>query len=102
MIESKNSKSTLRATLRKNRASIPEKDKKRISEKLVTQFNQLPLENSKDIAVYLSIPEEISTFPLIKHLLMKGHKVYVPVLHPHLKHTMWFQKITTDTKNPSQ
>ena len=98
MSESQNSKSILRATLRKSRENISEANKKKFSEELVTQFNTLSLASPKNIALYLSIPEEISTYPLIEHLLIKGHKVYVPVLHPHLKRTMWFQECNADTK----
>jgi 5-formyltetrahydrofolate cyclo-ligase len=98
MSKSQNSKIVLRTMLRESRASISEKNKKKFSKKLVIQFNKLSLETPKYIALYLSTPEEISTYPLIEHLLMKGHKVYVPVLHPHLKRSMWFQEYNTDTK----
>ena len=92
------SKSTLRAALRERRASVSEENKKILSENLITQFNTLPLTSPKNIALYLSTPEEISTYPLIGYLLTKGHSVYTPILHPHLKRTMWFQKCNADTE----
>ncbi|MDA7742278.1 5-formyltetrahydrofolate cyclo-ligase [Francisellaceae bacterium] len=91
-------KNDLRIQLRKKRQALSSSDKKTFSKQILTHLPKLTLNTSQNIGIYLSTEDELSTAPLIEELLSKNIKLYVPVLHPILKRTLWFQEYTSTTE----
>ncbi len=47
-------------------------------------------QNSRRIALYLSVDGELDPSPLIRRALLYGKRVYLPVLRPALHNSLWF------------
>ncbi len=91
-------KNDLRIQLRKKRQALSSLNKKIFSEQILTHLSKLKLNTSQNVGIYLSTEDELSTAPLIDALLSKNIKLYVPILHPILKRTLWFQEYASSTQ----
>jgi 5-formyltetrahydrofolate cyclo-ligase len=92
-------RASLRKTMRQRRRALSSREQKSASHglfKLITQHKAFL--SSQRIALYLAADGEISTRQVIEHAWKMGKEVYLPVIHPIIKHRMWFVRYTPQSK----
>ena len=87
------SRNQLREAIREQRRSIEPLEAGRCAELLARQVcaGRFAASN-RHIAVYLAADGEIDPWPLIERLWQLGKKLYLPVLAPFSKDTLWFAR----------
>ena len=87
------SRNQLRQTIRRQRRAITMREAGRCAEQLAQRISAARITaNSRHIAAYLATDGEIDPLPLIKRLWQLGKKIYLPVLAPFAKNTLWFAR----------
>ncbi|KAL8577871.1 hypothetical protein ACOMHN_018676 [Nucella lapillus] len=72
-------KSTLRNEIKKRLALLTPEEKKRQSEIVVNKVLGSPwFQDSRRFSVFLSMPDEIDTLPLLKAMLANGKECFIP------------------------
>lgn len=91
-------KKPYRKTVKEKRDQLDKKVKKEYDEKLKNDFLALPeVQKAETIFAYLNFGSEISTMPLIKELLKKGKRVFIPWINQDKK----IMELT-ELKNPEK
>ena len=87
----------LRQTIRQQRRALTHKEASLCAEQLAHQASKHPLvRRSSRIAAYLSSDGEIDPQPLLQSLWSAGKQVYLPVLVPFSRQTLWFARFNPD------
>ena len=91
-------KQQLRQKIRCERKQLSKYQQKTLSEKIACNVKQQSLfKKSEKIAFYLCHQKEVDPHLLQQEALKLGKGIYLPALHPHLKNTLVFAKITSQT-----
>lgn len=73
-------KSALRAELRHRRSSVDQTRRQQAARSAAKRLLRLrPIRRAQSVAIYLSNHSELDTTPLLRGLLKRGQRVYVPV-----------------------
>ncbi|XP_076271627.1 5-formyltetrahydrofolate cyclo-ligase-like isoform X1 [Rhynchophorus ferrugineus] len=75
----KETKNALRVEIKRIIASLSKKEKRRQSSIVLEKLLKLPVfQNSRRIAVYLSLSDEIDTEPIVRNILENGRDCFIP------------------------
>jgi 5-formyltetrahydrofolate cyclo-ligase len=89
----------LRRSLRARRRAVPAKERRRAAQQLAHQVERAGLlRPGRRLGLYLPLPEEIDTQPLLARALRRGCKVYVPRVTDYRRHRMRFVLLTGHLK----
>ncbi|MGB5440176.1 MAG: 5-formyltetrahydrofolate cyclo-ligase [Gammaproteobacteria bacterium] len=87
------SRNQLRQAIRRQRRAITLREACRCAEQLAQRISAARITaNSRHIAAYLATDGEIDPMPLIQRLWQLGKRIYLPVLAPFAKNTLWFAR----------
>lgn len=87
----------LRQTIRRQRRALTHSEAAVCAEQLAQQARKHPLLlHSHRIAAYLSNDGEMDPYPLLQSLWSAGKQVYLPVLVPFSRQTLWFARFNPD------
>ena len=87
------SRNQLRQAIRRQRRAITLREAGHCAEQLAQRISAARITaNSRHIAAYLATDGEIDPMPLIQRLWQLGKRIYLPVLAPFAKNTLWFAR----------
>ena len=89
---------TIRNDIRQKRNKLSSLEQTLAAADTLSKIKHLtPLQEAKNIALYLSVDGELDTTPIIEYLWQEGKNVYLPVLHPFSKGHLLFLRYEKDT-----
>ena len=89
----------IRQHIRQQRRALSPKQQQQAAQQAAQQaLNFAPIQQAKNIALFLSVDGELDTRPLIAKLWQRQQQVYLPVLHPFSPGNLLFLRYDENTE----